>query len=83
VKFPLEVVGASKKKITEIIHIKYVDIMDLKTKTDDLDGNISKNYAVLKKTALKTCWTTERGGESIVTVLKQLYPFLNSLQNSQ
>jgi hypothetical protein len=27
--------------------------MDLKTETDDLDGNISKNYAVLKKMALK------------------------------
>jgi hypothetical protein len=24
-------------------HIKYVDNMDLKTKTDGLDGNISKN----------------------------------------
>jgi hypothetical protein len=45
-RFPLEVVGASKKKITGRIHIKYVDNMDLKTETDDLDGKISKNYAV-------------------------------------
>jgi hypothetical protein len=29
------------------------------------------------------CWTTEGGGESVVTVIKQLYPFLNSLQNTQ
>jgi hypothetical protein len=53
-RFPLEVVGASKQKITGRIHIKYVDNMDLKTETDDLDGKISKNYAVLKKTTLKT-----------------------------
>jgi hypothetical protein len=45
-RFPLEVVGASKQKITGRIHIKYVDNMDLKTETDDLDGKISKNYAV-------------------------------------
>jgi hypothetical protein len=48
-RFPLEVVGAGKKNITCRIHIKYADNMDLKTKTDDLDGNISKSYAVLKK----------------------------------
>jgi hypothetical protein len=53
-RFPLEVVGASKQKITGRSHIKYVDNMDLKTETDDLDGNISKNYVVLKKNALKT-----------------------------
>jgi hypothetical protein len=52
--FPLEVVGASKQKITCRSHIKYADNMDLKTKTDDLDGKISKSYAVLKKMALKT-----------------------------
>jgi hypothetical protein len=45
-RFPLEVVGASKQKIIGRIHIKYVDNMDLKTETDDLDGKISKNYAV-------------------------------------
>jgi hypothetical protein len=45
-RFPLEVIGVSKKKITERIHIKYVDNMDLKTQTDDLDGKISKNCAV-------------------------------------
>jgi hypothetical protein len=36
-RFPLEVVGAGKKEITCRIHIKYVDNMDLKTKTDDLN----------------------------------------------
>ena len=52
--FPLEVVGAGKKKITGRIHIKYANNMDLKTETNDLDGNISKNQAVLKTMALKT-----------------------------
>ena len=47
--FPLEVVGDGKKDITCRIHIKYADNMDLKTKTDDLDGKSSKSYAVLKK----------------------------------
>ena len=41
--FPLEVVGVGKQNITRRIHIKYADNMDLKTETDDLDGNISKN----------------------------------------
>jgi hypothetical protein len=45
-RFPLEVVGASKQNITERILIKYVDNMDLKTETDDLDGKILKNCAV-------------------------------------
>ena len=45
-RFPLEVVGAGKQNITCRIHIKYVDNADLKTKTNDLDGNISKSYAV-------------------------------------
>jgi hypothetical protein len=40
--FPLEVVGVGKKEITCRGHIKYVDNMDLKTETDDLDGNILK-----------------------------------------
>jgi hypothetical protein len=53
-RFPLEVVGAGKKEITCIRHIKYADNMDLKSKTNDLDGKISKNYVVLKKMALKT-----------------------------
>jgi hypothetical protein len=53
-RFPLEVVGAGKQNITCRIYIKYVDNMDLKTKTDDMDGKISKSYVVLKKTALKT-----------------------------
>ena len=52
--FPLEVVVAGKHDNTCRSHIKYVDNMDLKTKTDDLDGKKSKSYAVLKKTALKT-----------------------------
>jgi hypothetical protein len=42
-RFPLEVVGGSKKKITGIIHIKFVDNMDLKTENYVLDGNISKS----------------------------------------
>jgi hypothetical protein len=42
-RFPLEVVGVGKQKITGRIHIKYADNMDLKTETDDLDGMISKN----------------------------------------
>jgi hypothetical protein len=41
--FPLELVGASKKKITGRSHIQYADNMDLKTETDGLDGKISKN----------------------------------------
>jgi hypothetical protein len=40
--FPLEVVSVGKQKITGRIHIKYVDNMDLKTETNDLDGKISK-----------------------------------------
>jgi hypothetical protein len=42
----LEVVGDGKKNISRRIHIKYIDNMVLKTETDDLDGNISKNWAV-------------------------------------
>jgi hypothetical protein len=53
-RFPLEVVVVGKKDSTCRIHIKYVYNMDLKTKTDDLDGKSSKSYAVLKKMALKT-----------------------------
>jgi hypothetical protein len=53
-RFPLEVVVASKKDSTCRIHIKYAYNVDLKTKTDDLDGKRSKSYVVLKKTALKT-----------------------------
>jgi hypothetical protein len=53
VRFSLEVLGASKQKITRRIHIKYVDNMDLKIETNDLDGIISKNYAVLKKNGTK------------------------------
>jgi hypothetical protein len=51
--FTLEVVVVGKKDITCRIHIKYADNVYLKTKTNDLDGKISKNYAVLKKMALK------------------------------
>jgi hypothetical protein len=43
VKFPLEVVGDGKKEITCRIHIKYANNIDLKTETDDIDGNISKS----------------------------------------
>ena len=42
-RFPLEVVGGSKKKITGRNHIKYVDKMDLKTETDYMYGKILKN----------------------------------------
>jgi hypothetical protein len=34
-------------------------MQDLKTETNDLDGKISKSYAVLKKTALKTDFRCE------------------------
>ena len=44
--FPLEVVGVGNQNITRRIHIKYVHNMDLKTKTDDMYGNISKNKFV-------------------------------------
>jgi hypothetical protein len=58
-RFPLEVVVAGKQDITCRIHIKYADNMDLKNETDDLNGKSSKNYAVLKKTALKTYFQCE------------------------
>jgi hypothetical protein len=45
-RFPLEVVGAGKQNITCRSHIKYSDNMDLKTKTNDLDGKSSKSYVV-------------------------------------
>jgi hypothetical protein len=51
---PLEVVVAGKHDSTCRSHIKYADNPDLKTETNDLDGKISKSYAVFKKTALKT-----------------------------
>ena len=44
--FPLEVVGAGKKKINGIIHIKYAENMDLRYEIDGVDGNILKNYIV-------------------------------------
>ena len=50
---PLEVVVVAKQDNTCRSHIKYANNVDLKTKTNDLDGNISKIYAVLKKMALK------------------------------
>jgi hypothetical protein len=53
-RFPLEVVVAGKQDNTSRSHIKYVDNVDLKAKTDDLDGKSSKSYAVLQKTTLKT-----------------------------
>ena len=48
-RFPFEVVIASKKDSICRSHIKYADNVDLKTETNDLDGKISKSYAVLKK----------------------------------
>jgi hypothetical protein len=56
---PLEVVVVGNYNITCRSHIKYVDNADLKTKTNDLDGKISKSYAVLKKTALKIYFRCE------------------------
>jgi hypothetical protein len=52
-RFPLEVVATGKQDITCRSHIKYANNVDLKTETDDLDGNISKSYAVFKKMTLK------------------------------
>jgi len=48
-RFPLEVVVVGKQDSTCRSHIKYADSVDLKNETDDLDGKISKSYAVLKK----------------------------------
>ena len=45
-RFPLKVVVAGKQDNTCRSHIKYADNVDLKTKTDDLDGKRSKSYAV-------------------------------------
>ena len=44
--FPLEVVVVGKHDNTCRIHIKYVDNTELKTKTNDMDGKISKSCAV-------------------------------------
>jgi hypothetical protein len=41
-RFPLEVVSVGKQNITRIIHIKYEDNVDLKAKTNDLDGRYRK-----------------------------------------
>ena len=46
---PLEVIVAGKHDSTCRSHIKYADNADLKPETNDLDGKISKSYAVLKK----------------------------------
>jgi hypothetical protein len=48
-RFPLEVVGVGKQNITCRSHIKYADNMDLKTKTDDLDGKKLEKLCGLKK----------------------------------
>jgi hypothetical protein len=45
-RFPSKVVVVGKKDSTCRSHIKYVDNVDLKTETDDLDGKSSKIYAV-------------------------------------
>jgi hypothetical protein len=45
-RFPLEVIVAGKQDNTCRSHIKYADKVDLKTETNDLDGNNSKIYAV-------------------------------------
>ena len=56
---PLEVVVVGKHYNTCRSHIKYADNADLKIETNDLDGKISKSYAVLKKMALKTDFRCE------------------------
>jgi hypothetical protein len=56
---PLEVVVAGKHYSTCRSHIKYADNADLKIETNDLDGKISKSYAVLQKTSLKTDFRCE------------------------
>jgi hypothetical protein len=56
---PLEVVVAGKHYNTCRSHIKYADNADLKIETNDLDGKISKIYAVLQKTTLKTDFRCE------------------------
>jgi hypothetical protein len=56
---PLEVFVVGKHYSTCRIHIKYADNADLKIETNDLDGKISKSYAVLQKTALKTDFRCE------------------------
>jgi hypothetical protein len=45
-------INPGKKNIIGRIHIKYVDNMDLKTKTNDLHGKISKKWVILKRTTL-------------------------------
>jgi hypothetical protein len=45
-RFPLEVVVASKQDNTCRSHIKYANNVDLKTEIDDLDGKILKSYVV-------------------------------------
>ena len=44
--FPLEIVVAGKQDSTCRSHIKYANNVDLKIEIDDLDGKISKSYAV-------------------------------------
>jgi hypothetical protein len=56
---PLEVVVAGKHDNTCRSHIKYVDNVDLKTETNDLDRKISKICAVLKQPTLKTDFCCE------------------------
>jgi hypothetical protein len=56
---PLEVVVTGKHDSTSRSHIKYVDNVDSKPETNDLDGKISKSCAVLKKMALKTDFRCE------------------------
>jgi hypothetical protein len=48
-RFPLEVIVSSKQDSTCRNHIKYADNVNLKTKTNDLDGKSSKSYSFLKK----------------------------------
>jgi hypothetical protein len=57
--FPLEVFGVGKKQTIEIIHIKYVYNMYLKTEIDDRDGNISKRNKWKPKSHVESkSWST-------------------------
>jgi len=64
--FPWEVLGTNKENITRVIHIKYVENMDLNYETNGFDEMLLKNRL------LKTnCSETNFGCESY-TILKNV-----------
>ena len=64
--FPWEVLGTNKENITRIIHIKYVENVDLNYETNGFDEMLSKNRL------LKTnCSETNFGYENY-TILKNV-----------